>query len=224
MNLFTGHNKRSEVDIQVAQELKNNKEFVYQTNQALQNLSTNFIALSLQYEKLIAKAESDRIQVIIQFENLRGSVEEITKIIEQRVGDVETKISIALDKVKKVHEKLEQEYLKQSSFNYECQSREEEMAKIDGHISKTDREWRDTLYKLKEEFKDHIAALKVVLTPKPIEGDPIQEKIDENLKSFRVDFEGLVREISILKRSVAYDQKKFEHIYTLIERLKEKLP
>jgi hypothetical protein len=35
-----------------------------------------------------------------------------------------------------------------------------------------------------------------------------------------VDFDGLVKEIAILKKAVAYDQKKFENVYTLIERLK----
>jgi hypothetical protein len=40
------------------------------------------------------------------------------------------------------------------------------------------------------------------------------------LTCFKIDFEGVARELMMVKKNVAYGEKKFENIYTLIERLK----
>lgn len=73
---------------------------------------------------------------------------------------------------------------------------------------------------LRNHVKEQMKELKVELTPEVPEVDPVKEKIDEVMKVFKVDFDGLVREINLLKKAQAYDEKKFENIYTLIERLK----
>ena len=65
-----------------------------------------------------------------------------------------------------------------------------------------------------------LSQAKKELTPVEPEIDPVQQMIDERFNVFKIDFDGLVRELAILKRAVAYDEKKFENIYTLIERLK----
>jgi hypothetical protein len=41
--------------------------------------------------------------------------------------------------------------------------------------------------------------------------------MEDKFQDFKVDFDGLVKEIALIKKAVAYDQKKFENVYTLIE-------
>ena len=74
---------------------------------------------------------------------------------------------------------------------------------------------------LQGQLKQDIEKLRKALTPIVPEVDPVDTKLDERFKVFKVDFDGLVKEITLLKKAVFYDQKKFENVYTLIERLKE---
>jgi hypothetical protein len=76
-----------------------------------------------------------------------------------------------------------------------------------------------SLQQLQGQTQESLKALKEELTPKPPDIDPIKAQLDERFKVWQVDFDGLIREIVLLKKTIHYDQKKFEHIYTLIERI-----
>jgi len=63
--------------------------------------------------------------------------------------------------------------------------------------------------------------LREELTPKADPHEPLRKEVQEMLNTMSIDFQGLIREIAILKKTTAYSEKKFENIYTLIDRLKE---
>ena len=45
--------------------------------------------------------------------------------------------------------------------------------------------------------------------------------MEEAFQILNVNYSGILKEISLIKKDISYSQKKFENIYTLIERLKE---
>jgi hypothetical protein len=213
--------QRSEVDVRVAQELKNDKDFKYETNQSLQTLARGISALSEKHDKVQANSHSDRKALLIEFENLRESVLDSMKEMDQRLGDVETKMFEVLDSFTDLREEYELRYLTKQEFYDAFVPEVKALDDIQQKMIKDKDYFNFALSTLKNQFKQDIQVVKEDLTPKIPEVDPIKAQLDERFKVFKVDFDGLVREIGFLKKAVAYDQKKFEHIYTLIERLKE---
>jgi hypothetical protein len=213
--------KKSEVDLRVAQELKNNQDFIYQTNQTLQGLSHGLVALSLQHERVIAKFDSEKKDILIDFENICDKVNKSLHEINQRIGDLESKYNKDIEDIKFVLNTAIQNCITQEVFNNEIRLGSISFNKLDSTINKHINESRSNNQHIHSTIKSEIQKVREDLTPIIPEVDPVKKAIQEVFEVFKVDFDGLVREISILKKAVAYDEKKFENVYTLINRLKE---
>lgn len=220
MKTFT-HKERSEVDIRVAQEIKNHNDLMYETHQKINALNEAMISLSRQHEKSKAKSANDHQSLLIEFENLKSQVDKRFKDLVDRIGAVESLLLQSLSKFKEIKEEVNLDCLKKAEF-------EEALANLDSlvvshHLTqclKNDN-FNKYLQQLKDKAEQDIEKLKKEIDSKPSVVDPIKKHIDERFSAWKIDVEGLVKEIALLKKSVSYDQKKFENIYTLIERLKE---
>ncbi len=216
---FSTH-KKSEVELRVAQELKNNQEFIYQTNQSLQNLNQAIIQLSLQNEKILNKFESDKTALKSAFESLNNDVLEHFRACRSIIKDIADDQEKVRDFVfKKVEE-------------FKSTHAEKEIVSVCFEVLKT---CHDQLLidfaKLKDfvttnhdlirgRIDESMKVLRKELTPIASETDPFHSDICDKIKAMYVDFEGLKKEIAILKRSAFYEEKKFEYLNTQIERLK----
>lgn len=220
MNLST--HKKSEVDLRVAQELKNNQDFIYQTNQKLQSLTQGIVSLSILYEKCLAKCEKEKIDLIIKFENLKEFVDERCSEMESRVGDMESNIEACNCKFEDDLCEMRQQF---ATEQWTMQIRYEDRKRVDAlerDVSVKHDYFAVAIAQLKGYINDQDAKLKKELTPEISEVDPLKKHIDEALSVMRVDMNGLVKEIDLLKRSSFYSEKKFEQVHTLISRLQEK--
>ncbi len=215
--------KKSDDEIRDYQEKKNHQDFIYQTNQAIQNINNSLISLALQHDKNVSKSESDKKYLSIAFENLEQNVTKqcyntshlCTKTLDD-LCESTTMIQACL-------EALDKECVKHDVFDgmIKLLSKKLDDFKKESHdinISNT-----VACEKLFIMIREKIDKLRKEFTPVIPEVDPVKAYIDERFKEFRVDLEGITKEISILKKAVAYDEKKFENVYTLIERLKGKL-
>ena len=81
----------SNAEFMSAQEMKFNNDFVYQTNQSLQDLSRSLECLSLLHGESHAKLESRQKSIEIYFENLSQNVMERLNAFSQKLGDFETR-------------------------------------------------------------------------------------------------------------------------------------
>lgn len=211
----------SDADLRAAQELKNDRDFKYETNQSIQSLAQGLAALTIKNEKAHSSSHSDRKALLIEFENLRESVLESMKEMDQRLGDVESKLFEVLDSFTDLKEEIVLKNLTKQEFYNAYVKEVKHLDDLEKKVAERGDYFNYALATIKAQFKQDIEVVKKDLTPVIPEVDPVDVKLDERFKVLKVDFDGLVREIAILKRSVAYDQKKFENIYTLIERLKE---
>lgn len=213
--------QRSEVDIRVAQEIKNHRDLVYDQGQRINSLKEGLGALAILHERAMAKTESDRKDLLIEFENFREEILSSFKVMNQRLGDLETKLFKILDAFSDLKERVELKYLSREDFINIIDPIENRIDVLQ-HDNKAKFDYFNLAVEMmKNQFTDQIAVVKKDLTPQVPEVDPLKQQLDERMKSWKVDFDGLVTEIALLKKAVAYDQKKFENIYTLIERLKE---
>ena len=218
MNLST--HKKSEVDLRVAQELKNNQDFIYQTNQSLQELRNEIFSLNSQYEKAIAKYESRQKEIEIGFENMKEMVDEVLHKCIQDLGDVKTEVNNTCKEVRNDLLRLTQECVTQTAFEYTVDSLVDAGFDHGTQIVKLQNDLKVIEANTRSFFTQELKSLRQDLTPIVPEIDPVQVKIDEVKKVVKVDLDGVAKEIFLMKKAIVYEQKKIENIYTLIERIK----
>lgn len=218
MNLSTP--KRSEVDMRVAQELKNHLDFVNQTNQAIQKLSSSIVSLSLLHEKAIAKSAKDGQDVAIAFEVMSEKVWSICQDCEQRMNNLEARYGGVYERLEKAFNSFSADFLTIDYYMKSSSYSDKRLDALEVEFKNKQDNLSSSIDKLQGSLKEHVANLRKDMPPKPPEVDPLKLLLEERFQAFKVDCNGLVKEIALIKRDVAYDQKKFENIYTLIERLK----
>jgi len=219
LNLST--HKKSEVELRVAQELKNNKDFIYQTNQALQNLSNDIRDLTLNQKKLEAKLGSEHKDLLITFENLREWILSHHNNVTHRIALVESKIEANLNEFSELkqhadlnfvtHEQYVQDLLDNS---YRVDDVEDELKLLEGYFN-------STVTHIKHKITQSIEDVTVTLTPVKPDVDPLQIKFDQAFANLKIDMQGFVKELALVKQDIKYDNKKFEYIITRLERLKQ---
>lgn len=219
MKTFTPKD-RSEVDLRVSQEIKNHQDWMYQIGQSIRTLKEGLAALAIIHERNVSKVDSDHKSVLIAFENLQEEVLGKLDVFYQRIGDLESKcIHLQLELGDKLYEfsqtyTTKEENLKSHAFQWS------KFKELDEKI-KSKNDFFDTEFtNVRSQLKDQVeGVLKEI--PSIDEFKPLKKEMEDTFQAFKVDFAGLVKEIAIIKKAVAYDQKKFENVYTLIERLKE---
>ncbi len=210
----------SQVDLKISQDIKNHEDWMYEIGQSIRTLKEGLVDLANTHQKDISKVESDNKSVLIAFENLQEKVLKKLNDLSQRVGDLDTIcMHIHLDIENKLHEfsktyVKKEEVIKDSELILLNIKQLEEKNKIEKDYLETE------FVKVRNLINDQIQNIGKQI-PSIEEFKPLKNQMEEAFKIFKVDFDGLIKEISLLKKSVAYDQKKFENIYTLIERLKE---
>lgn len=217
MKTFTPKD-RSEVDIRVAQEIKNHKDLLYEAHQKINALNEGVISLSLAHEKSRNEFSRQAQSVLISFENLRESVDDVLKQVGKRLGDAESKLFEILDEFNELKEEVAISHIDKEQF--ESLFDELENRIVSNHLKQAQKNdsLNNYVQNLQQKATEDLRTLREELAPK--EPEIKKEDLEKKFDVWKVDFDGLVKEIAILKKAVAYDQKKFENVYTLIERLK----
>lgn len=212
-----------EIDLRVSQELKNYQDSIYQINQEIQKINRAIVSLSLVLEENKAKGGREAKNVLIGFDNMSDKVLKHCLEINQRVGDLETKFQKLEKETKERLSTISQELSLKDKFIENKFLDLKKIDIIDVEQRKNKEYFSLAIEQLKSYINQQFYQLRKDLTPDSKKDDAMKKYLEERLNTFKIDFEGLVKEIAILKKAIAYDQKKFENLYTLIERLKEKV-
>lgn len=214
--------KRTEVEIRIAQEIKNHQDFVYQTNQALQNLGNQIKVLSQQLKDDSAKKDSDHKSLQIELENFLEKIGSFQKSIYESTSASQAISTVALKKSKEQEKELKTNFVRLSDFFAQILQLKNENEKIKKDLELHQKFVASAISALRQENQENISSLKIELKPIDVDYQLIEEEISERMRIYDVDFKGLQKEIELLKRSDSYSQKKFENLYTLIHRLQER--
>jgi hypothetical protein len=219
LNIST--HKKSEVDLRVAQELKNNQDFIYQTNQSLQDLKKVLDALLLQHRQLIEKSCSDRKDLEIRFEKLENDVLKNIKQCLSKVNEMDdsvNRLTVSKDReLKRLNEQvlvITEHLLQQDQINLKWEKMQKEIEDLHDRLDQD-------IFSVKSSIHLQTSSLREDLCKQIPKIDLTKEQLEDRLETVYVDFAGLVRELELLKKSTNYNEKKFENIYTLIKRLQE---
>lgn len=211
-------------EIKAESEKREYQNFIYYTNQTLNRLNEGIAALGIQYEKMFQKHQSLHNNLSIDFENhlsevglkigraftcideFRSDLCEIQTDVKQHLRTVNRDYVTKEDMDRMAGYIAHQQRLLDSSFQDLKHFVENSLNTLKGSVE-------ETIKKTADEVRKDIPSV-----------DPVKEVFDRKLAAFYEDFTGLVTEIARLKEAVKYGEKKFENIYTLIERLQKGAP
>jgi chromosome segregation ATPase len=193
---------------------------MYECHQKINALNEALSAQSLENEKYKAKIACKFQELCIGFENLKESIDKTFKQLADRMGQIESLCLNSLSRLRSLEQVCSHNFITKETFDESISSIENSV--ISNHLKQALKNDNFSSYidQLREQTAQSLKDLKEELSPRPNEFDPIKSHVEERFQVWKVDFDGLVRELAIVKKSLSYDQKKFENIYTLIERLK----
>lgn len=215
-------NERHERNLVDYQDVINREKFVHDLNITVQKLKLDLDVLNLDVDKSIAKSTNDHNSLMRAFENLSEKVNKTLYQIDQRMGDLESKYTKEINDIKFMVGEImrvtvTKEYLTEIIHNIS-----NGMCKTNRSVEKLSASCDSKANHIYSMIKSEIESVRADLKPIVPDVDPVKKAINERFEVFKVDFDGLYREISIIKKNVAYGEKKFEDIYTSINKLKGK--
>jgi hypothetical protein len=212
--------KKSEVELRVAQELKNHQDFIYQTNQSLQNLNQGILNISNAMEKVRAASEQRCKEIEIAFENLVVKLDQRYAAIDKRLTNFERDIIFMVHANQSIVSSLRDKCSDFDHFKKDSHAHHDLVDSILVDLSKGVKDQASSLEKVTSLTKQEVDAIRNDLSPKGPSAESVKKAIEEILSIMRVDLDGIIKELNLIKKSQAYDGKKIENLYTLIERLK----
>ena len=210
-------------ELVVQQEIKNHNDQMLATNLAITELHKKIEEAKIYQDRInahygnsISSINQFRQFIQLEINNLKQYV--LNRIDDQRViNERNSKEDLdkveAIDRLFKMIEKLTD---KLSSLSEYVQVNSDSISSISESMhSSLESLERKNAASLKN-FKNEIASL-------PSEAQEVKKELQKQMSIDRVDFTGLLKELRGYKKENFIIDKKFEHIYTLIERLDKRI-
>lgn len=199
-----------EVNKRVAQELKNNADFIYQTNQSLQNLW--FAIDNIKKEIHFTTCETQRVYQLCRIadERMETKFNEFKKEVKEKLDSFSNEVDKAIN-YSKCSENNSNDFLdkvKELEAGYKCNVNhlcdlEYRYTRISGYADSQDNA-------LRNECKTMIEKLQKSLEDKPDELFEYQLEVSEDIRDINIDISGLKEEISALKYDMFVLEKHIE--------------
>lgn len=211
---------RTEIDIRVAQELKNNQDFIYQTNQSLQRHDNDIREISNDHDLIVAKFGSATKEILIDFENHSSGVNARLKKMETRLSEFERLSKASIDSIQARSDEACNSHMTVYEAEYRFNALADWAEVVNQKFEKLTNAVAASISTLEGKMRHESNSLKDELSEMLVEEPNAKNEINDTISAMRVDLDGLKREIHLVKKDYAYDEKKIENLYTQIERLK----
>lgn len=207
----------------VKQEIINHNREVESSNQRLNQLTEKLDKLSLYIEEKFSKITNfiaEKIQcpekrIDAQSEQISENTKTLNDLIKfcdfhaQKINQIEKDIIEINNQIESIIVEQKQLSTDISHVHKACfLVRTELIGRMESNIHKVSNELKTEIENLKN---------------KPSEALDVKEELLKKMEIDRVDFNGVMRELDVVKRTSFIQEKKIENIYTLIERIKKKL-
>ena len=211
-------------ELVVQQEIKNHNDQMLATNIAINELNKAGREVTNKIYEIKASVQSEQKDFEIKLCNISDCVELSESKIQRIFNDFKDfkekiicKINQSLSLMTEF--KVFNDILKNRISSLESKSKE-----LDKEIDETRRHNLTNIEEVKRLLAKEIEKAKKEIISLPSEAQEVKKEIQKQMSIDRVDFEGLLKEIRRYKKENFIIDKKFEHIYTLIERLDKRIP
>lgn len=205
----------------VKQEMKNYQDSKLATNLSINNLKGEIVALSAEVDLNKCKVESD-----IKLQDLeREKVEnEFNKFIEWKNyqdKDLNNKIDAEFKKISSSLKSLATSFKEGDELLKEVLTLSEGLTEYQNNNSHLEYYFNLEIARLKRSLKEGLKLQKEEILGIPSEAETVKKYLLDKMEVQNIDFQGVYREMTILKKDLYVVEKNIENIYNLIKRLKE---
>lgn len=207
-------------ELVVQQEIINHNDSISATNESLNQLRESLKQNAAKNEQVLNKISSDLGYLNIEIYNLKSSISRVEENFNSALNDQRSfneKIPMELKNLFEYFEK-EDDLLKCIFAEFEnvwlsVVSLEDDVKKNEGELSGISE-------RLLNIFRKEILDSKNEILSSPSEASQVKKELEEKMAIDRVDFQGVIRELAVHKKTVFIAEKNIENLYTQIERLK----
>jgi hypothetical protein len=211
---------QKEIDQRVAQEIKNHKEAVYGINLAVQEINRALFVFGKRQEEHKAYVDCKCKQLEIKFDNQEMGITQEQRSCFRILDGYQQQINEQNKSIDRIVSYIDLECVDKKQFNHFEAYIGTRLSQLEASLESLQKKLQSefilihgrmdsAVAQAKQEMKEHIPSL-----------DPLKDYIQARQKECQTDIEGFRREIEILKRTLRYADKKFENVYTLLDRLK----
>lgn len=208
-------------ELVVKQEMKNYQDSKLATNLSINNLKEELVALSAEVDLNKCKVESDiKLQ---DFE--REKVEnEFNKFIEWKNyqdKDLNNKIDAEFKKISSSLKSLALSFKEGDELLKEVLVLSEDLTECKNNNSYLEDFFNLEIERLKRSLKEGLKLQKKEILEIPSEAEAVKKDILDKMEVQNIDFQGVYRELTVLKKDLYVVEKNIENIYNLIKKLKD---
>lgn len=212
-----------EFELVVKQEIKNYQDSMLATNTAINNINGRIESI----KKLIEKSGNDLKHMISLEKNLcfnadkfrAESIQKINVLIDKMIKENKAKfdeICFCVQKVQSFSDRLDDALKKIDFLLLENDSKTKDLKDLESFFVNSINQCNRLIRKQVEDCKE-------VILNKPSGIDSLEERVNEKIDDFLVNASGVIREIRVQKKDMYIVEKNIENIYTLIERLENRI-
>jgi len=205
------------------QEIKNHNDQILASNIAIKKLNEELISLKMD--------SSSNWRAIVEMIN--GEISDQSKIKEDirklnsKFSKKEKESAVIVDRNYREMSTLDQSI--ETTYKLAKEHSKELEGLVDYRDSLADKYEKQkqvviaSINQAKTQLRNEIAKTKEEILSIPSEALEVKKELSEEIATYKIDSEGLMKEIKILKKEKFIQDKKIENLYTLIERLEAKI-
>ena len=213
--------RQAEIDRRVAQELKNNQDFICTTNQWLQKLDLALERMKKEFLGHAADVGSKLKAQDISIENLSDDHKAHQKKCSQDLEEYRKQMSFCLQFVQESVKRSDERFVSLQQCNDAILALKDRVVVLAQEIDRIDQLIHHEALRLSNQITAKSDALKNEILNLPTEIPSLKQMISDKISVFQVDFQGIVRELEIIKKKAFISSKYIEELYNKFDRLKE---
>lgn len=209
-------------ELVVKQEIANHNSQILATNLSINNLKSILDSQRKAQEKdssflgeSIQKVNKQLLEFIKLYECFYRESADIVRKQNEINTHVDFEINHSIDEI--------------SSFNQKCEHLQskfvrlhEKVISLCDSIDSLNKDKNKIVCDLESKICKEISKCKQEILSIPSEAQLVKKELEEKIKISRIDFEGVMKELSVVKRDNFVLKKEIENLYTQLERIKAK--
>jgi len=219
--MLNRHDLAKQFELVVQQEIRNHNESLLATNLALNEMRESIEKNKREQDAVNAAISSTITQLNQSSVALSESVLELSKKLQYQINDLNAfmdemrkGVAISIENSVLAHARFEANGNKISDLEFTLSRLEDDARGIHKIV---EREIQESQYKCVA----HVDRVKKEILEIPSEAKEVEKNLTGKLEAAYVDFQGLMKEIQIVKKRSFIIDKNLENIYTEIEKLKK---
>lgn len=196
-----------------AQELKNNHDFVLTTNQWLQKLDEAMVKIQKDLTTHTAEVGSKLKAQDICIENLSDDTKRHKKSTSHDLDEYRGQISFCMGFMKESVDKSQEHFSSLEDCAKSISVLKERLDSMISEINRIDQLVCSEFIRIRKEIDSSNDSVKKEIMSLPSEVPGIKQFISERISVFEVNFQGLIREIEVIKKNAFISSKYIEDLY-----------